>query len=103
MRFIGSEFTINGIELSLIHNIPLEGKNNIEDALLVWYGKTTVFSAESFCSFITTKREQALCNYYAFPSLESFGEWAETTEEEIEFGDPDYGSDADIEGFNIDR
>src|SRR5689334_1180375 len=101
MKFLGSDINLNGIQLSLIHNIPLEGKNNIEDALLVWYGKTTVFTGESFCAFIDSKREQGLCNYYAFPSIEAFGKWAENTEEEIEFGDLDESGNADISGFNI--
>jgi hypothetical protein len=98
MVFTASDFTINGIAISLIHNLPIEGKNNIEDALLVWYGSAPPTS-ENFCDFINDKREKGLCNYYAFPDPESFNEWIQTTEEEVEFRDFDDTEDNDIEGF----
>jgi hypothetical protein len=100
MKFIGSHFTINGIEISIIHNLPLDGKNNIQDAILVWYG-SNIPSSQSFCDFINKKREQGLCNYYAFPDTKSFTEWAKTTEEKIEFDDPEGTDNNDIQGFSI--
>jgi hypothetical protein len=67
----------NGSKLSICHNLPLEGPNNIVDAIEVWRSKTDQLTAESFCSYIDQKRKKGLCDWFAFPSVEALNTWAE--------------------------
>ena len=85
MEFTKSELELTNLStITVIHNLPLEGPNNIQDAFWVWSAKTSEFTAESFCNYINEKREAGLCNYYAFINEELYIEQMEQIDLDIE-------------------
>jgi len=88
--FTKSELKTNKFEtITVLHNMPLRGPNNIEDVFLLWSVAPSEFSAESFCEYIKERRERGLGEHFAFPNDQAFIEWIE-----------DLGLDMDEENEN---
>lgn len=65
MVFYEARLTLeDGIVLTIVHNI--EDPAEFEAAVHNWDARTEVYTEESFCEYINSKREKGLSDHYAF-------------------------------------
>lgn len=51
---------------TIIHDMNLHGAvGSFDAAMQNWLARTTEFTAESFCNYVSEKREKGFCNDYA--------------------------------------
>jgi hypothetical protein len=65
----------NGNTLEIVHNLPLQGDNNIDLIIKRWSEQTDQFTDENLCSYINSMRYHGIADYYAMTRAQ-WDEWS---------------------------